>query len=64
MLRASMSVRVSRNVTEEEGEWEYASYHPGSKPGSEEAHVEDGLLYQPLSTWVPYGVGLGQRQIF
>jgi hypothetical protein len=33
---------------QEEGEYEYASYHPGAKPAGEEAHVEEGLLYQPL----------------
>ncbi len=33
---------------EEEGEYEYASYHPGSEEGHE-AQVEPGLLLQPLS---------------
>jgi RHS repeat-associated protein len=33
---------------EEEGEYEYASYHQGSKPESEEGHVEAAVLVQPL----------------
>jgi RHS repeat-associated protein len=33
---------------EEEGEYEYASYHHGTKPESEEGHVEAAVLYQPL----------------
>jgi RHS repeat-associated protein len=34
----------------EEGgeEWEYAAYHEGSKADGEKAHVEPGLLYQPI----------------
>ncbi len=33
---------------EEEGGYEEAAYHPGSKPAGEEAHLEEGLLVQPL----------------
>jgi RHS repeat-associated protein len=33
---------------EEEGEYEYAAYHPGGE-GHEEAHMEQAVLYQPLS---------------
>jgi hypothetical protein len=33
---------------EEEGEYEYASYHHGGESGKEEAHVEPAILYQPL----------------
>ena len=33
---------------EEEGEYEYASYDHGAKPGQEEVHAQEGLLYQPL----------------
>jgi hypothetical protein len=33
---------------EEEGEYEYASYHQGAKPESGEGHVEPAVLYQPL----------------
>jgi RHS repeat-associated protein len=34
---------------EEEGEYEYASWQHGGKPGNEEAHVEPAILLQPLS---------------
>jgi hypothetical protein len=34
---------------EEEGEeYENVAYHHGKKAGQEEAHVEEGLLYQPV----------------
>ena len=33
----------------EEWEEEEVAYHPGGNPASEEAHVEQGLLYQPLA---------------
>ncbi len=33
---------------EEEGGYEEAAYHPGGKPAGKEAHLEEGLLYQPL----------------
>jgi len=33
---------------EEEGGYEETAYHPGSKPAGEEAHAEEGLLYQSL----------------
>jgi RHS repeat-associated protein len=32
----------------EEEEYEYASYHHGTKPESEEGHVEEAVLVQPL----------------
>jgi hypothetical protein len=48
MLRASMSVRVSRNVTEEEGGWEYVSDHQGSGNSAHEPRIEPAVLYQPL----------------
>lgn len=38
---------VTRARVQEEGEYEYASYNSGQN-GKEEAHVEEGLLYQPL----------------
>jgi hypothetical protein len=34
--------------SEEEGEYEYASYHPHAENGKEEHHLESGVLYQPL----------------
>lgn len=39
---------VCQHLQEEGGE-EYASYHKGSREGHTEAHVEGGVLYQPLS---------------
>jgi RHS repeat-associated protein len=33
---------------EEEGEWEWVSYHPRTKSGKQEAHVEPAILVQPL----------------
>jgi len=33
---------------QEEGEYEYAAYHPGATPESQEPHVEPIALYQPL----------------
>ncbi len=33
---------------EEEGESEYAAYYNQGKPGHEEDHVEEGVLYQPM----------------
>ncbi len=36
--------------TEEEGEYEYATYHHGAKPESQEAHLEPALLLQPLTS--------------
>jgi len=33
---------------EEEGEYEYASYHHEANEGHEEAHIEPAVLYQPL----------------
>ncbi len=39
--------RIDTN-TQEEGGYEEAAYHPGSKPAGQEAHLEEGLLYQPL----------------
>jgi RHS repeat-associated protein len=33
---------------EEEGEYEYASYNHGAESGKEEAHIENGVLYQSL----------------
>jgi len=33
---------------EEEGEYEYASYHQGAKEGHAEARIEPAVLYQPL----------------
>jgi hypothetical protein len=33
---------------QEEGGYEYASYHHGGEDGEEEDQVEEGLLYQPL----------------
>lgn len=35
-------------VHQEEGEYEYASYHPHAENGKEETHVEPAVLYQPL----------------
>jgi hypothetical protein len=35
---------------EEESEYEYASYHHGGENGNQEAHLESGVLYQPLET--------------
>ena len=41
---------------EGEGEGsEGVAYHPGSKPAGEEAHAEEGLLYQPLGEGVSEG---------
>ena len=42
----------------EEGEYEYASYHRDSE-GKEEAHLESGVLYQPLAE-APLGGGDGK----
>jgi hypothetical protein len=33
---------------QEEGEYEYASYHQHAESGNEEHHLESGVLYQPL----------------
>jgi hypothetical protein len=33
---------------EEGGYWEYASDHQGAENGKQEAHLETGVLYQPL----------------
>jgi len=38
----------NRHVEEEGEEWEYASYHQGSKSESKEAHAEGGTLFQSL----------------
>jgi hypothetical protein len=38
---------VTCRVLQEEGGYENASY-PGTQPAGEEAHVEEGLLHQPL----------------
>jgi RHS repeat-associated protein len=40
--------------SEEEGEYEVAAYHPGAR-GQQEAHLEEGLLVQPLG-----GAGEGE----
>lgn len=40
---------------QEEGEYEWAAYHPGENEGREEAHMEEGVLYQPLG-----GEGAGE----
>jgi hypothetical protein len=33
---------------QEEGEYEYAAYHHSGESGTEEHHIETGVLYQPL----------------
>jgi hypothetical protein len=33
---------------EEEGEYEYAAYHPHAESGTEEHHLESGVLYESL----------------
>jgi len=35
---------------EEEGGYEWASYHHGTKPASEEHHIEPAILVQPLNS--------------
>jgi hypothetical protein len=44
----TMATCLTTCAPQEEGEYEYTAYHQGAKPAEEEAHIEGGLLYQPL----------------
>jgi hypothetical protein len=46
-------VRANRGMKiafQEESGYEYASYHQGAKPSSEERHIELAILVQPLNS--------------
>jgi RHS repeat-associated protein len=49
---------------EEEGGYEYASYHHGAMPGSEEGHVEMAVLVQPLGGEESEGNGENAGGVF
>jgi hypothetical protein len=47
LRRQLRCVALTLRAYQEEGGYEEAAYHPGAK-GQEEAHLESGVLYQPL----------------
>jgi hypothetical protein len=47
-MRSVPCIRRGARTFQEEGSNEYAAYHQGNESGSQEAHIETGVLYQPL----------------